>query len=168
MAGPVGAEPRSLSPTITVSYRGNHPFHRWEGRSSAVRSKIQVIGDQLAVPFTVSVPVQSFDSGNRSRDRHAWELLGGPAYPDIVFRVERTSGFPTSPQITLDGMLTLNGVTRPLTVTFVLQKRTDTLRFTGSFPVKLSDFRIPIASFLYIPIDERIDLAFEGEIPPPQ
>ncbi|HEV7704606.1 MAG TPA: YceI family protein [Gemmatimonadaceae bacterium] len=68
------------------------------------------------------------------------EVLHVAEYPEIRFTA--TGGPPTDKGMRLQGELTLLGQTRPVKVDVVLQVGADTLRASGNFSVKQTDFGI--------------------------
>ena len=73
------------------------------------------------------------------------EVLESEAYPEILFVAERVAltGSPGGPfQATLDGELTLHGVSRPCQVPLRIYPSGDMVRAQGETTLRQSDYRI--------------------------
>jgi len=73
------------------------------------------------------------------------EVLESDSFPDIVYECSRVSASKLGDQqywVALNGELTLHGVTRSLPVTARAWLDGDTLRATGEFAVRMSDYEI--------------------------
>lgn len=113
----------------TFKIDSEHSFANWEvrhvvaltsGTFHDVKGQIQLDTSNLAKSSVeASISLYSLNSSHRRRDMHilAEEYLGARDYPEMKF--VSTSVQPTSSERgTLTGMLTLHGVTKPVTMSY--------------------------------------------------
>ena len=77
------------------------------------------------------------------------EVLETEKYPEIVFETSRVSASKTGDgefRADLSGNLKLHGVTKSHTLTANLSLKGDTLRATGAFPLRQSEYGIKLVS----------------------
>ncbi|MNX92419.1 YceI-like domain protein [compost metagenome] len=169
-----GAEPLryTFTPESTVTYHVSHPLHGATGVSHQLAGTISLMpgaNPELVIPLRLSVPLASFDSGNRNRDRNMLSVMSAARYPEAVLVIERvtwinkqTSGSQTSAEGTGMGSLTLKGVSRPITVSLNGSLNGPRLEVNSRFSVLLSEYGIERPSLLFRPIDDRVDLDITG------
>jgi polyisoprenoid-binding protein YceI len=94
------------------------------------------------------------------------EVLESDSFPEIVYQCSK--GFASKAgegqyNVTLEGELTLHGITRPQAVPARISLHADTLRATGEFLVSLSDYEIQqvTAAGGTIKLKDEIKLVFE-------
>jgi polyisoprenoid-binding protein YceI len=127
--------------------------------SSSLR--LRVGASSLALADSVS------DKDRREIERVTnQEVLESQSYPDIVFEGTRVAvgGSPGGPlQATVDGVLTLHGVTRPQQVHVRVYPSGDMLRAQGEATVRQSDFRIGLVSVAggMLKVKDEVKVAFD-------
>lgn len=169
-----GAEPLhySFTPESTVTYRVSHPLHGATGVSHQLSGAVSITpgtSPELVLPLRFTVPLASFDSGNRNRDRNMLSVMSAARYPEAILVIERvswvnkqTSGSQTRAEGTGTGTLTLRGMSRPITVSLSGSLNGPRLEVTSRFSVLLSEYGIERPSLLFRPIDDRVDLEIMG------
>lgn len=145
-----------------IVYSMSHPAHDWTGTSHSVTGTLAVAG-RAVTGGHVQAPVQSFDSGNRSRDSHMAEATESYIYRDVVFDARSVTMLPAAQQTadrnaTVQGTLTFHHVTRPVTVPVRIDVTGTQAHLTGSFEVTLTDFQIERPSLLGIKSRDWIGL----------
>ena len=157
----------SLTSDSEIRYTGVHATHTWEGVSHALKGEIRLDDASLsALPITLSVPVRSFDSGNRNRDSNALVTMEAGRFPQTSVRIDSIEVLkkdagpnPAHGQARLKGVLTFHGVTRPLSFVLDGQVQGNRLIATGQFSFLLSEFQVKRPSLLFVAMDDKIDVA---------
>jgi polyisoprenoid-binding protein YceI len=163
----------TFSAASKVRYTLVHRMHTVVGTSGKLDGTVSVAGGDVAVPFTVRVPLASFSSGNASRDANALQALGALRFPAAVLVVERldhdwktykpgTVGGRLDFKGTAHGTLALHGVTRPVAIP-VTGWAMPLDAFVGAkFAVSLAEYGIPAPKLLFIPVEDRVEVEVEG------
>jgi polyisoprenoid-binding protein YceI len=131
-----------------------------DGRQASF-ARLRVGSASLAVTDSVS------DKDRREIERiTSLEVLESGTYPDILYEASRivvtgSAGGPV--QATLDGVLTLHGVSRPQPVQARVYPDGDTLRAQGEASLRLTDFRIEPVSVAggMLKVKDEVKLAFD-------
>lgn len=155
-----------------VRYHASDPRDAWTGTAPIEALELRFdVADLRRLRLRVEVPAGAFDSGNFIRDANARRALFEAArFPWIVFEAERAQaadGVPAdlpdgaSRELTLEGMLTLHGVTRPLSPSVRVTRRGDLLTAETSFDVRLSDFDMRRPSLLGVVVDDLVRVEVE-------
>ena len=115
----------------------------------------------------VVIPVDTFDCGKRRMNRDFYEALKGDVHPRIHFELMDAtvgSGSGSEFNVTVNGRLTIGGVTRQITlVSEGRRQRAGQFRVTGRLPLSMRDFDIepPTALAGLIRAHERIVVGFD-------
>ncbi len=111
--------------------------------------------------LVITMPARSLKSGITQMDNHAYQSLNTKAHPEIKFELRSVE------QITVNtllarGILTIAGVARPLAVQVNYHASDEGIKFTGSTPIKFSDFKIeaPTAVMGTIKTGDNLILSF--------
>ncbi len=128
----------------------------------------------------VRIGVASFRTGNGTRDRHLRETMEVDSFPHIVWRLMRARAVSAEDDgraaVELSGTLTIKGTTREVVIPTELVFLDDTVRASGSLPIRLTDYGIPpprrVIGIVRMSNDLvlRFDAAFVGEnaVPAPR
>jgi polyisoprenoid-binding protein YceI len=128
-------------------------------RSATVRMEIRV--DSLQLLDDVSVK----DHAEIERVMRE-EALEAPAYPTILFETSTVSSAPAGDgyNLTLQGDLSLHGVTRPMTIPARAVFTGDMLRAFGEFTLKQTDYRIKLVAVAGGVIKVKDELKFSFDL----
>jgi hypothetical protein len=158
-----------LGPDSTITYTVTHPMHHVEGVSHQVSGRVRLAFDgvpELALPVRLAVPIASFQSGNRNRDRNMLMTMNAARFPVADFSFDRATWKTrrgSAPQAeaegTVSGTLSLHGYRRAIDVPVTGRWMGDRLEVMGEFSVMATEFGIERPQLLMIPIDDRIRLA---------
>lgn len=154
----------------TLAYTGHHPAHSWTGTSREVSGALTLDpGAPAQARIEVRVPVQSFDSGNATRDAKMLRLVEAASYPAVTFVSEAVvveawtkteTGYAGAWRVR--GRLTFHGQTHPVEIPATVRIEGGQLKAEGTFSVSLKQFQIDRPRLLFVPVKEFIDL--EGTI----
>jgi polyisoprenoid-binding protein YceI len=118
-----------------------------------------------AISLTVTDAVNEKDREEINRRMHE-EVLESDSFSDIVYECPRVSASKTEGGqywVTLNGELALHGVTRNQSVSARVTLNGDTLRATGEFSVRPSDFEIKPVSAVggMVRLKDELKLSFD-------
>lgn len=127
------------SPTIAIpDFEGEIVLNPDAPEPSSLRMVIR------SASLTVTGDVNDKDHQEIDRKMHE-EVLESDSFPEIVYECSRASASKTGEGqywVSLNGKLTLHGVTRYQPVSARVWLNGNTLRATGDFQVRLSDYEI--------------------------
>jgi polyisoprenoid-binding protein YceI len=127
------------NPTIAIrDFSGEGTFDPDAPEQTSAR--VQIRADSLEVTDDIK------NSDRKEMESTMKEkVLESSNYPTITFESTATSADGPS-RVTLNGNLSLRGVTRSLPVTVQLNHNSDTVRANGEFTIKQTDYSIPRVS----------------------
>ncbi len=121
------------------------------GELSGLKGEILFFASDLpSCNLTVSVSASTIDTDNGSRDSHlkSSEYFDVEKYPDITItstKIDKTnkteSGF-----YYFTGMLSMHGITKPISFPFHVEKVNDDYLFTGDFDINRLDYGVGSSS----------------------
>jgi len=142
-----------------VTYAMSHPLHDWEGTSKDVNSALLLNPEnKQIVKVAVVIPVSTFDSHNANRDSHMIEVLEGLKFPSINFT--STSIINNGNKLSVVGDLIFHGVKKSITFDAVTKTADETIEVSGTFVVKMSDFKIENPSLMGMATKDEIGIKF--------
>lgn len=116
---------------------------------------------------TFHLPLDSISTGIAMRDKHTKEkYLETAKYPTADYVVKDC---PLKVgEATCDGSLTLHGVTKPVSLKFVVTEGTPKqLKIATDFTVKLTDYGIAIPTFANITVADEVKVHVDSETAKP-
>ena len=148
-----------VRPGSSVSYHLEHTLHDVTGVSTKPEGSAR-LSPGGSVEVLVRARVDSFDSGNTSRDAKMLEVTEASRFPLVEVRAAGTFGppasYPATLDVVLDGELTFHGLTRPVSVpvraTFTGPVAATA---TATFPFSLQSFDVVPPSILFLVIKDR-------------
>lgn len=138
-------------------------LHDFDGQTTAVSGLIMARGLQDAVGC-VAIQAKGLDTGIGLRNRYMWEdHLEVAQFPEIRFiltdladlRLDANMGV-----LTLEGELTLHGVTQGLSIPATVALVDQGLVVEGKTTLRMSDYSIERPSFLFITVKDEVDVRF--------
>lgn len=148
-----------------LSYTGSSFLHDFTGVSRQVTGTLAV---DLAQPgrsrIELVVPVESFGSGNSSRDSNMLETVEVDKYPDVRF--VSTQVTPGGQGVwTVKGNLTFHGQTHDVEVPVHVAARGNTFEAQGSFGVSLTRYKVRRPKLMMKAIEDEITIEFTVRAP---
>ena len=149
------------NPTIAIrAFEGTAQFS--PDTLEAASLKISIKADSLTVTDEVS------DKDRQEIERQMREdVLETAKYPEIVFDSTRVTGekiFPGQYRVTINGNLSLHGVTRECAIPGQIVLSDDSLRANGEFTQLQTDYRIKLVSAAGGTIKLKDELKFSFDI----
>ncbi len=156
----------SLDASSTLSYTGRHPAHSWTGTSRQVTGTLTFDPARPAqTRITVVVPVESFDSGNASRDSNMLDAVEVEDYPEVRFEgttVEVVEWAPTAEgyagMLRVRGQLTFHGRTNLVEMLVAVRVVGSRFEAEARFSITLSRYDVKRPRLLFRAIDDAIEL----------
>jgi polyisoprenoid-binding protein YceI len=164
------SKPSPIKPVISIT--GTSTLHDWESKVEQSTGEY-LIDQKIIKSLTINIPVLSIKSKDEEKlmDKKTYEALNSDKNPNIIFQLTEpaTPVFSDSnAEVTLTGNLTIAGVTKKITIKSSAKKSSsDAFRFTGSVPIKMSDYKIkaPVAMLGLIRTGDLITVKFDVTIP---
>lgn len=172
-AAPEATTTYAFGKQSVVTYEMVHQLHAFTGRTASLRGKVALAGGKLVTPLKLTIPVVSFDSGNRNRDANALLALDAGRFPSVALTITQftekgRSGSATAFEVAGDaaGSLALHGVTRSVTIPIKARVAPDALVVDAAFEVKLTDHGIARPSLLFKPVEDEVKVTVHGVAAP--
>jgi polyisoprenoid-binding protein YceI len=151
-------------PSSTVGYTLVHPLHTVQGISNQVSSQLMLSENGIQIKrVNVSIPVQSFDSGNRRRDRDMLKVTEADRYPEVTFVssdiVEQNGA------LAVTGQLSFHGVTREIKFTAQQVRQGEELVVEGGFVISLEEYNIERPSIFTMKVKDDLQVSFRMVYP---
>ncbi len=113
----------------------------------------------------VIVPINDITTHLGLRNAHMRaSMFDTKQYPNIVFTATSNKPIEAGDYV-LDGMLSINGVTKPHQLEVTLEASDGKLIATGSTVVTPSDFELPLPGMGPMKVLDRVELAYNVEVP---
>lgn len=128
----------------------------FEGKGKDVSLK------ESGAAVVVTVKLGSIETGIALRDRHMKEkYLETGKYPDAVLEVDKSKLLlPSGSAVhsTVDGKLTLHGVTRPVKVDYHADGNAKRANVDGTLRINMKDYKIEVPSYLGVTVRPNVDI----------
>ncbi len=176
MVGVSGETKINLTPESKIWIDGNSTVHPYTLTSTSfevsclLKGKTSLKATNVA-SFTLTLPVKSLHSKDADLDKNAYGALKATEFPTIQFSLSRVEIIQPLQEDTVmlqvHGLLTIAGVTKPITVSAKGKVQEETGRFQGSETLLMTDFGITPPELFWgaIKVDNKIvvnfDLRFE-------
>ncbi|HTW46302.1 MAG TPA: YceI family protein [Acidobacteriaceae bacterium] len=144
----------------SITWHITHPVHEVDGTSHAAKGKgICAAG---ACDFLVAVPLNTFNSGDSSRDLHMLQVVRGAQFPMVIVRTHLPATELSAATIRADLEIQFAGQTVHYSqVLFTRTQHGADVEITGTIPATCSDFKIDRPSFLTVPIRNEIPVKID-------
>lgn len=112
----------------------------------------------------VTVPVKAIDTGRSLRNFHlTLSMLDAETYPEVTYHA--TTDAPLAPGLlTLDGELTINGVTKSHPLELTLVNEGAALFARGDTRLALTEFELPLVGMGPMKLLDKVDFSFDIEV----
>ena len=149
-----------------VKFISDAPVEDFEGVTNKIDGYLVHQGDDLTAGSDLyfEVDLRTLDTGIGLRNRHMREdYLHTDKFPHAKFSgriVEATpSGGKTD--VKVRGTMDIHGVKRPMEVKGSISGGGERLRVRATFDVKLTDHKIEVPQFMFLKIDENMELVVD-------
>lgn len=165
----------SIAPNTELSFDGTSNVHDWDSEVTEITGRgafDQALINGSNSPekpvknIQLSIPVKSIESGKNKMNDIMYEALKAEEHPKIEYELISSEVIQKSEKeftLKTNGYLTAAGVRKQITLQVKGEKLDDqTIRFTGSKNLKMTDFNVdpPKALFGAIKSGDEIDVQF--------
>lgn len=129
----------------SLSFDGHATTGDFVGATTTVSGELTGGPDLASVRGWVEAPVATLKTGNGHRDRDLNSSMESSRYPTMRYDLQSVTPGPMKPdgqQVTLEGRLTIHGVTRDEQLTATIHPGDGTVRVTTSFQLDLADWHV--------------------------
>ena len=141
-----------------ITYEASHFLHDWSGTNQNVKGLL--IGNQdIFQKIAIAMYVRDFDSKNSNRDNNALEILEVLQFPKIEFFSEEIEWKDN--EVKFGGELNFHGIELRKNITAKVNLKQNNLMLEGSFDLMLSDFEVPLPSFMLRKMKDEIIIKYQ-------
>lgn len=140
-----------VSEQSTIQFRIKNMGINTGGTLSGLRGSIQFDEGKLGTSFfKVTVDVTSIDTRSKGRDNHIKksDFLDVLSFPVISFQSTQITALPNQTGYEVQGILTIKGVSKPISFPFQAKKEKTGYRFTGEMQINRLDFGVGESSWI--------------------
>jgi polyisoprenoid-binding protein YceI len=154
--------------SITVS--GTSSLHDWDITSNDFTGKIKLqdaINGRLESLF-VNINSKTLKSGKKAMDKKTFQALRTDEFTNITFNLDNVKSQKKIDDSTFEfkatGKMSISGVTKLVTIDFLLALNGDEVNITGSYTLKMTDFNVepPTALLGTIKTGDQITIKFNA------
>lgn len=145
----------SLAGTSTIRVEGTSNVHAWHLATSTFTSSIEmaapVTAGSTVQAVTLAIPVTSLKSGKGGLDKNTYKALNAGQHPTITFRMTSYAAEPKDGAFAakVGGMLTVNGVTKDVTLLATISGEPAALQAVGTTKFNMTDFGVkPVTALM--------------------
>ena len=126
-----------------------------------------VLGGENAVKaVTFTVPTDKMDCNNGTMNGHMWKAIKAKEFPTITFQLGTytIAKAADSSKATLHGMLTIGGVTKPITMETKLSSADNgAMRVAGTYELNMKDYDLkpPTLMLGTMKVGEKVKVSFD-------
>jgi hypothetical protein len=130
-------------------------MHEVAGASRSAKGKGECHAGQC--DFLISVPINTFDSGDNNRDLHTLQVVRATQFPTVTVRTHLPEDMAASLTLYVDLEIEFAGQTAKYThIPFQLTTQGPEAHISGTIPATLSDFKIDPPSLMALPVKNEI------------
>lgn len=153
----------TLDPAQTkVNFTVDSTLHTVHGDFRLKRGSIQFDSNTGAASGELVVDSASGESGSDGRDKRMHkEILESPKYSDIIFTPQHIKGAVANEgksTVEVEGILTMHGKSKPVTMPIEVQLQNGTGSADGSFSVKYQEWGIKNPSTFILRVNDTVQI----------
>tara|TARA_B100000212_G_C27131798_1_gene429509 strand:- start:118 stop:657 length:540 start_codon:yes stop_codon:yes gene_type:complete len=141
-----------------ITYEASHFLHDWSGTNQNVKG-LMIGNHDFFKKIAIAMYVRDFDSKNSNRDNNALEILEVLQFPKIEFFSEEIEWKDN--EIKFGGELNFHGIELRKKITAKANLKQNNLLLEGSFDLILSDFEVPLPSFMLRKMKDEIIIKYQ-------
>lgn len=156
-----------------VMFEASFPLGNFTGITREVWGEVQLDPENFpTVRGSAGVNPASFKTGIDGRDRDLGKTLEVDRYPEIRFTLrEVRASFPSladrvDTHLSIEGELSIRGVTRPVTLTGRAQLREGRVWVRGEGTLKMTDYGIPPPKKFFLSVGDQLRVSFDALLAP--
>ncbi len=170
------AAPLKLAPESRLWVDGTSTVRSWTCKAGVVDAAVEtttenavpaVLGGENAVKaVTFTVPTEKMDCNNGTMNGHMWKAIKAKDFPTITFLLGTytiAKGADSS-KATLNGTLSIGGVTKPITMETKLSLADNgAMRVAGTYELNMKDYDLkpPTLMLGTMKVGEKVKVGFD-------
>lgn len=176
---PMTAPPEAGSLTLAAGSRlwfdGKSTVRDWSCSAPVLEAKVETAGSAATAAVlngakavtgaTLSVPTMQLDCDNGTMNGHMRKALEAERHAAITFTLDRYElAGGDSARGTLEGMLVVKGIGKPITLPVEIQAGPDdALRVTGHYALRMTDWGVKPPKLMLgtLKVNEMVDVRFD-------
>jgi polyisoprenoid-binding protein YceI len=142
-----------------ITYFGVHYLHKWEGSTSDVKGVVSYDKNIDQYECSISVPLNTFSSGNDNRDSNMLVYCKAFDFPNINF--QSTSIKVNESTLEIEGKIEFAGEEKEVKTNAKLNSLDNNLfAIEGELDILLSEFKVERPSLLFVEIEDLVKIKY--------
>ena len=142
-----------------ITYFGVHYLHKWEGSTSDVKGVVSYDKNIDQYECSISVPLNTFSSGNDNRDSNMLVYCRAFDFPNINF--QSTSIKVNESTLEIRGKIEFAGEEKEVKTNAKLNSLDNNLfAIEGELDILLSEFKVERPSLLFVEIEDLVKIKY--------
>ena len=142
-----------------ITYFGVHYLHKWEGSTSDVKGVVSYDKNIDQYECSISVPLNTFSSGNDNRDSNMLVYCRAFDFPNINF--QSTSIKVNESTLEIEGKIEFAGEEKEIKTNAKLNRLDNNLfAIEGELDILLSEFKVERPSLLFVEIEDLVKIKY--------
>jgi polyisoprenoid-binding protein YceI len=129
-----------------------------EPATNKVSSTLQMNDSIESIKGTIRINTLDLISSKKDRDANMYELLQASLHPTIAFEI--TTIIKNEQNYTIEGNLTLNGITKPVSTKTTITQEEEKINLFGEFSIKLTSFGMKPPSMFFLTVRDQIYITY--------
>jgi len=129
-----------------------------EPATNKVSSTLQMNDSMESIKGTIRINTLDLISTKKDRDANMYELLQASLHPTIAFEI--TTIIKNEQSYTIEGNLTLNGITQVVSNQATITQQEEQINMFGQFSIKLTSFGMKPPSMFFLTVRDQIDIQY--------
>jgi polyisoprenoid-binding protein YceI len=144
----------------SITYMLDHSFHTVNGLSREIDSELTIDQNTKEIlSARITVPVKSFDSGNKNRDKDMLQVTNAARFPNVQFKSKSITA--VNGELNVKGLLTFNGVTKEISTKAVQIEERDKRIVKGNFVINLENYAIKRPSIFGLKVKNELVIYYD-------
>ena len=159
----------TLAPGYRVDFIAHAPLHKFKGwvtREVEAQIDIDVLNQRFDV--TAFGPVQSFDTGNKQKNRAVMDFMMPGKFPNACVDVNQCTNFKeigeNRYQITVLMILEIMGIRRQMPVTFTAVQEDESFFIEAAFKWSFSAYGLKAPRLLFLKVRDIVDIKASAQL----
>ena len=141
-----------------IKYEASHFLHDWAGSNENVKG-VLLENDGVFQKIALAMYLRDFDSKNSNRDNNALEILEVLKFPKIEFYSDQIE--KNNDKVNFSGSMIFHGIELEKKIISQVTSKKNNFLLEGNFKLTLSDFEVPLPSFMLRKMEDEILIKYE-------
>ena len=141
-----------------ITYDASHFLHEWTGTNKNLKG-LMIEDEDSFQKIAIAMYVRDFDSKNSNRDNNAFEILEVLRFPKIEFFSDHIE--TKDNELKFIGGLNFHGTELTKNILAKSTFNNKKIELEGDFNLNLSDFEVPLPSFMMRKMEDEIVINFQ-------